>query len=341
MPSYRSLLNDLKSTDFEKELTRVTANMYDVRDQLNRMIAEDGDYKDAVKIIAEVRDQELTEEGFIFSFLEYFRQSYENNCSGGPAAYVVVCVENKTYWDDLNSSSKLLTDTRLMLCQLSKWFERGFKIIQAKSNFLEADYDEEMYSSIDNDIQSVYKLISTARGSCSKDRMEEYKKLSSELIDPESFIYNESAKNYTINPARYSKIDVLDDYIFEIVGIEDFKSDMEETISRCGDLLNMEVVKSYVDCINTLLASVIEMIDYVNGFAEHCLEIYNGFKEGKNEAPYCFMKKLPSIGNVKGYELDKLISEDPTKYGTFYRDTYGKLQDTLNRHLKDYINCKV
>ena len=236
------------------------------------------------------------------------------------------------------------------------WFKNGHALIKAESNFKKAGYSDKIVQQMDDDIMGVYNIVSSrhenesfisakyANVDITKDQVADYVSdresdfdyLIKKYIPGKSFYLDFSSTNIRMTAERAAEVDTLDKYSEKVSELMDKVADIEISLAACELFFGKEKAIPSSNEGKQVLEQVKAMVLAINDLGKHVLEIYDNFKKRGDDAPYCFMKKLTSIGKVSGYELRNLNSDDPIKTGTHYRDNYIKLAKSLARYLNDY-----
>ena len=352
----QDVISQLKSLNMDEEIAVINEYVRNACVLVEEMTYDGGDFEKTNVALSALRDGELTQGGRIYNYI----RDYEGLFGKGNN-YSIELSSYSKYWNEFNILWAFCEDLCLMLQNQTKWLEYGFDLLKAKSNFEKAGYTKDLFTSINKDLLAVYSFTNrylSSEAKLSKEvfrdgktdeefrkaydaaREQDYANLFRANLSPESFTYEMSSKRFSMNPKRAAQVDTLDDYTFRVAEIKDCKSDIKNTIDHCDSLLARKTEGITIPSCQELLRLLVSLVTLTQNFAKLCLEIYENFMSGKDEAPYCFMKKLPALNDVHGYELDNLIKEDPTKYGTFYRDTYTKMVESLAEARYDFINCE-
>lgn len=358
----QEIISQLKSLNMDEEISIVIEAVRNACVLLEEMIDDGGDYEETDLALGLLRDGELSQEnGRISIFINDYDVLFGKGSNQSGNSYSYELNSYAKYWNELNQLIVFGIDVGLMLRDQSKWLKFGFDLLKAKSNFEKAGYSKDLFASINKDLWDVYeftnhylsdeairsknvfrdgKTDAEFRKAYDEAREADYVDLYKHYLSKESFVYDSGSKRFSMNPKRYAQIDTLDDYTFRVVELRDSKSDVKNTIDHCDSLLSRKIEGITIPSCQELVRMLFSLVNLMKTYASLCSDIYENFMSAKDEAPYCFMKKLPNLSKVSGYQLDNLIKEDPTKYGTFYRDTYNKLVETLAEARYEYINCE-
>lgn len=361
MPIDQEKIEQLRNLNMDEEIAAVNEFVRNACSQLEEMTYDGGDYEKTNEALSALRDGELTRGSRIYNYLKDYEALFGKSSNQYGNGYSIEFSDYSKYWNELNTIWPFCEDICLMLIEQFKWLEHGFDLLKAKSNFEKAGYKKDLFDSIDDDLVKVYEftcdyLSSEAklsknvfrdgkteqefRSEYEKARIEDYNNLFKHYMVNSSFTYNPSSNTFILNPKRAAQVSTLDDYTFSVVELKDSKSDMENSVDHCDSLINRKIEGITIPACLELVRLLYSLVTLSQTFAKLCSEIFENFMNAKDEAPYCFMKKLTSLDDVSGYELDNLVKEDPTKYGTFYRDTYMKMAETLAEHRYEFLNCE-
>lgn len=248
--------------------------------------------------------------------------------------------------------------------------EKCYKLQILKENLDEEKFTRSWYDSVNADIKAVSEQISQPwdvierrakrsqkfleqnRGKLPKDKLlSGYRKerlqdylddLSDCPFNQSITLQNASRYEFECKPGIYTKCKVIDNYTYEISRFKNFDDDLKKSIEQCVRIENenltyvIKMAKSQNG--RSLFTSLSILVNAVRSFLESGLEVFNGFKNKDDNAPYCYMKILSSYASMSSlYGFGSQAHGDPWDMGTFYLNIYSFGRTAISRHCKDFV----
>lgn len=349
------LISELKGLDLPATISGSYLPIVDLVNLIRCMIEDGGDYEATSETLIAVRDNELSSGGRMGLVASQYGSLLNESAVDNQGKFDLELGKALMYLRDIVNMQPVLHDAYEIAMGLI-WFKNGHALIKAESNFKKAGYSDKIVQQMDDDIMGVYNIVSSrhenesfisakyANVDITKDQVADYVSdresdfdyLIKKYIPGKSFYLDFSSTNIRMTAERAAEVDTLDKYSEKVSELMDKVADIEISLAACELFFGKEKAIPSSNEGKQVLEQVKAMVLAINDLGKHVLEIYDNFKKRGDDAPYCFMKKLTSIGKVSGYELGNLNSDDPIKTGTHYRDNYIKLAKSLARYLNDY-----
>ena len=258
-----------------------------------------------------------------------------------------------TYYRDVYYLREIALPLVVILKHLQ--LEAGFKLARVIDNFESAGFDSTMYKKVDEDVRTISDFLNRDWGELERnahssksfleanlsrlpkrelekgyraERLADFQSLVRSCGLSDSFVehLNGDLTHYSVRPDLLAKARVIDRYTHEIAYMPELKDPMQKTMDDCKKALSEEVAEADKQCTTQagqfLCAALQGLVQYVCDFAEARLWDYVNFKEEKNIAPYCFMKKLTPVKPQYSFQPDSASPWDygGTSYEALYRD---------------------
>ena len=243
--------------------------------------------------------------------------------------------------------------------------ENAFKFMRYTLNFDEAGYDREMYDKIIGDSLNVAELVNanwkgleastpatrryvdehlddtwnqTVINGYGQARLKDYNFQVEARRLNEHFI-SRSDYTYTVNTQWLADMRIIDRYttlISILPSIEDNMKKVQEDLCKVSDILNplYGKIKEGTEAFQVLEA-LYTLKDKMYEFTVGGLNVFSCYKKRDNDAPYCFVKMLPSFQGGYGFERP---STDPWEVGSNYKGLYEQAARALSQHCSEF--CK-
>lgn len=328
--------------------------------QLSRMIS-DNDYTKTKDMLDALLSKDLGTGGWLYAFYSTNTDAFSKYIFSEerPNWYKELKPEDKkqyetglTFYRDVKyllniawSLFNILRDLRL---------EAGFKLARVRFNFESADFDSTMYKKVDQDVRTISDFLNRDWGELERnvhssksfleanlgklpkrelergyraERLADFHSLVRSCGLSDSFVehLNGDCSYYSVRPDLLVKAGVIDRYTHEIAYMPELKEPMQKTMDDCKKVLSEEVAEADKHCTTQagqwLCSAFQGLVQYVYDFAEARLLDYVNFKEAKNIAPYCFMKKLSPVKPKYAFQPDSASPWDcgGTSYEALYR----------------------
>ncbi len=341
--------------------------------QLTMMIGEN-DYVKTKDMLDALVMKDLSTEGWLCTFYNINKDAFLHyNPKSKPTWYDALSAELKKTYDAglvYYSDVKHLMVVGLSLYALIQHLrlEDGFRLIRVKDNFESAGFDVNLYKRINNDVarisnlinrewreiensaQKARKFINDNLGKISSlelkkgyyaARIEDYRTIYRYSGLDDSFFASSDGEHYNPNPQLLVKADVIDRYTYRIAQTSDLKDPMQRTINECKRIRTEDIAEAEKACTTQaaqfLCAAFGSLTEAISDFAEMALETYVNFKEGKDIAPYCFMKKLSNLSTAKPNYGFNPNTSDPWDNGTYYADIYREAAQAIGAHCRLFV----
>ncbi len=268
------------------------------------------------------------------------------------------------HYKDLTKLSGILNELQKMMMLFP--LKGGFKFQRVTMNFYDADFNEDLYLKINNDMQEVNQLLRTSwdglernayrsqryyqdkSGKVSMDelvkgyhqaRLADYQSIVQAFKSPVSFIAR-SDGTFTVKPDILAEANVIDKYTREVSTLDGIEDDTKKAMEECTNLLagiNAVYGELKSPTTLTLIDALRTFIRTLNDFAETSLHVFTSFKNRDTEAPYCFVRKLPVFSEMNGAYSFSPITSDPWHDGTSFYSLYQSAVRALSEHCRDFV----
>ena len=349
------LIAEIKELDLSETISSSYKPLVDLVNLFRMMIEDGGDFESTRDTLEAVRDYEVSTGGKMGQAASQYGSLINETAVDNQGKFDLALGKALMYLKDIVYLQPVLHDVHEILAGLI-WLVDGHALIRAKSNFEKAGYNDRIFQQMDDDIMGVYNIVSSrhenecfgsakyANAEITKDQLYEYVSaresdfdyLIKKYIPGKSFYVDFTTVNIRMTSERAAEAATLDKYSEKVSGLMDKLADIEITIAACELFFGKEKPIPSSNEGQQVIEQLKALVLVINDLSKHVLEIYDNFKKRGDDAPYCFMKKLPSIGKVSGYELGNLNSDDPIKTGTHFRDNYIKLAKSLCSYANEF-----
>ena len=257
--------------------------------------------------------------------------------------------------------------------QLMLWVPllSSFQLVRLTMTLIDEQFDKEFYDQINRDIEcansmickswnnmdNVYSRISEAyykanhgkipneelnrvyRQKRVEDYIDTFKRCYPEL--KYTFPVDEKGQ-FSVGLNGYVLYQALDSYMHKVAEVMngDLESQLEACIKKCEHL--DAVIKSRMQQCQTdeflMLHTALEGLNAeIKDYCQLALKVYTSFKNGDENDPYCYARKLPCYSQLKGTYGLSAISSDPVKAGTKFVMLYQSAANALNMHRLEFV----
>jgi|GEM_PF-1209302 len=367
------LWENLSDSEVQAEINGLNSRLTAFILQLQRMV-NDNDYEKTAEMCKALYTKDLGPEGWLGKFYLSNQNSFAQYAGGSarPSWYANLSADQKktydavlAYYGDAAALQDLTGDTWGLLRALP--LLGGFRIMRIKDNFEEAGFTKAVFDKIDADLRAISDQLSqdwaamdrNAERSmmyydANKDRLpveklsyeyfhERYKDYSDNLKkSPIAASLNDRGKGvFTVRPDVEARMEVIDTYTTRVSQSDNLEDSMKNILNRTKKILSEDVPAAEKGCTTQagqFLAGAFQTLaEAVSDFAEMSLEIYLNFRKGEDVAPYCFMKKLPSLGSAKELYSFTVDRSDPQENGTYFVDLYRSAAKAIGKHCEDFV----
>ncbi len=317
------------------------------------------------KALGEKRKEVLNDlgpAGWVSSFNNTNKSSAMGNLS--PTFYQGLSPEKRKSYDMVYH---LKTDTNSLQATCDALFKAmsefplddAVTVIQVKENLIGENYTKTLYEKVNNDVEALREFAS-GNGILSFPKAARFYRENKGSMDPEllnkqyvrmkvrafeeafgnsvlsSSITNRKGK-FSPKQSVLTRMHTIDDYTYQVAIIKDLDTKMNKAMEQCKKIQSENIKWNRKECKNDVTKALIDSLERlsftIEAMAATARETFRRFKEPATDAPYCFMKKLPALGNIGGV-LDTLgfhpDTDDPMNRGTFYEEIYTEARKTLN-----------
>ena len=351
------LIAELKEIDFPNVINSSYMPIVDATNLLRQMIEDGGDYEATKETIQAVRDFELSGSYRTGEIASKYGALVNEQAVDNQGKFDLALGKALNYLRDIVNIRPVINEVDSILGSLI-WLENGHALILAKNNFEKAGYNAELWKQMDNDIKGTYEIVNSNHESESinsnplkgldfndqknvqkyyEARDTDFMYLFTRYLPGNSFVLEPLGGRLTMTAERIAQVLTIDAYSEKVSKLIDKLDDIKVTLNYCEQNLSATVaIPKSGECVQ-MLEILKQLVLAVRDLGDRVLVIYDKFKNCDDDAPYCFMKKLPSLSTVSGYSLDSLNKDDPIKGGTHFADNYKKLCTSLVDYRKKYI----
>ena len=328
-------------------------------------IMEENDYTKTYDMLRSLVMHDLSAEGWLFTFYDtnkdYFSNvvgdSHPDWLKGSNPETIAKYDAALKYYRDVQQLLKIRASLYSVLMPLK--LAEGFKLLRVRVNFDEAGFVVDFYNKVNTDIQRASDFLNQDWDQLEKNahlsknyidanlgkglggelekgyrarRLEDFQGLVSSWGLLDAFV--ESADgHYSAKPDILAKASVIDRYTCQIAQTDNLKEPMQKTMDDCKKIIATDIAEAEKLCTTQaaqfLCAAFHTLAEAVSDFADSCLLTYVNFKEAGNMSPFCFMKKLSCLSNVKPIYGFHPNTVDPWDSGTYYKDLYTEAATAL------------
>jgi hypothetical protein len=336
--SNSKLWEDVDLETLRKEFSSMRDDLSSLGAEMEKLAKEAKNYEKTKEMLELVRDKDFSSSGWISSFIAenttYFPSLNGNgsNKANMPDWYYALLPDKKKRYDDvlnyMDDAVKISGFFRpfadvLRELPLADTF-RIFKIIK---NMKERGWNEAEYKNINDDIEATCNLLKQSWGELDrkaplsekfyreneskmdspkmkegyiKARQEDYANIVKTYVISSSILYKGNGK-YSCLGERAASMKVLDKYMGRIVSHKDIGDKLTALSTKLETLANslMSNIVLNTGSGKTLHQGLVNLVVVVRFFVTCSLEEFKKFREGSDEAPYCYMK-CPEKTNLAG-----------------------------------------
>ena len=371
------LWENLDEKTLEWEISFTNTHISDFANHLARMVA-DNDYENTLQMCKNLWLQDLYHDSWIYKFhqtnREYFSKYMTNHTK--PTWYADLPVDKKkaydtvmTYYTDTFYLLQIMDVMFDMVTALDPMLNYGFRLQRIKMNFDEANLNETLYEKIGLDMADVSRHLNQSWDSMERDahRAEIYYRDNAGRSSSKDSLnrgyrqerikdYQDSIKRchiydsivdngngtFSVKPGVMATMKAIYKYTGKVAQLDDFEDRMKKVNEKCKNLLTVELPKGLKDCktfaCRGVIAACMSLCEKAQEFCEVSLEMYDKFKEGDDDAPYCFMKTPDTFSSLKSnYSFGLYNWYDPWGTGANYVIMYENAVKSLNDHCRDFV----
>ena len=360
---------NLDAKQIAQELTGLTSRIRKVTTLLDKMVYNN-DYDNTEK---EYRNLYLTDfgaSGFVPLFINNNKDAFgkyteESSC---PPWYSGLSVDKKKLYDESHryyiDLAKLIKPIELLgRLMMGMQLKDSFQFMRTTLNFDEAGYDRDVFLDIREDCRNISTLLNRNWVSLENDaiaarnyvdqhrddnwtnnvikeygqaRLRDYRAEMGTYKITKHFTCNDNCK-VTVNPAWATDMSVIDRYTIKISclpNIEDNMKKTQEQIAKVSEALSPLYYNIKSSEAITLMDALYKLKDTIYDYTVGGLNVWTCYKNRDDDAPYCFVKPMPTFQGAFGFEP---ITEDPWHSGTFYASLYRKAAEALSYQCEDFV----
>ncbi len=341
--------------------------------QLSKMIS-DNSYLKTKDMLDALMLKDLSLEGWMSSFFNANKDAFLKAASSNKVPDWVSGLypeEQKTYemvlkyFIDIKMLLELSTSMYMILQMLP--LTEGFKLMRIKDNFDAAGLDEGFYRKVDEDVRNISLLLNKDWNWLEKytqksqkfiednlqklnkkelekgyreERRKEYLELVRNYALGNTFLET-SEGHFSVRADILANAEVIDNYTYRVSQTKDLKDALQKVIDECNITASVEITDAEKYCTTQsaqhLCAAFRTLAEEISKFAKLAKETYVSFKEAKDSAPYCFMKKLSSLDTAKPKYAFSPNTSDPWDRGTHYKHIYTQAASALGSQCRLFI----
>ena len=356
----------------KNELAALSSRLMNLVELLEAMVYEN-DYDKTDDAYSYIWMNDLSASGFVTSFYNNNKDALKpySGTSSIPGWYHEAAPERQKafnaatrFFADFAILAKPFSDLRkvMMLYPL----KTAFRFQRITLNFDEAGYGEELYHSMNKDVEEVSRIINQSWDRMERDatisaryyneqggkvsrseftqgyrraRLKDYEMIYSSSDIRRSFDMR-SDGSFTVKPSMRTRAIIIDKYTRQISTLDNIEDDVKEAMKGCTEI-NTAIQVSY-DKFKTqecrqLADAVSKVIQSLYDFSEGSLNVYTCYKEKDTDQPYLFERLLPAFSSMKSNYGFEPITADPWKDGTQYEKMYDRAASALSQHCRDFV----
>jgi len=358
---------------FNAELSALNTSVSTLAQQIAGVV-EHNDYEETAELRDRLIDGDLGSDGWLARFYNANSGTFPDGVrTMSRPSWVdsLPAEKQKTYETALSfhQDAKILLDAFAQVELIFRYLplEDAFRIQRLKLNFEDVDMNESVYDKVNKDTLAISELINSSWSSLEEKArrsrvlyQDSHGILSKDAFEKEyrrerSRDYQDIVKGYSVYERLYDRGDgtfsnrsdwiadmkIIDKYTQQVAIIKNLDTALEKALNECKGFTERDVPAMTKNLKNEysrhLSAALQNLVEKTTVFASTALEDYKKFRSGDSEAPYCFMKKLPSLSSVKSnYSFDP-SRDEPTQYGTSYYEIYQFGRVSINTHSKEFV----
>ena len=340
--------------------------------ELEKMV-EDNSYEKTQQLLDDLTSTRMGSDGWIGTFHDRNRGYFPaSSADYSRPPYVTDPAEQKQYdmviqyYQDLQMMTHIRQKLNTILLQLR--LQDGFQVMRLVENFDEGGFDKNTYEDIEHDIKEIntrvnmnWDLTETIASKAKKYYEENQSKLGKSALNEgyrkarlqdylddakdyafyEDSFNSDSNGNFSVKPSVLSKMEVIDKYTRKVADLENVEDAMKKTIEDCNKVYT-QYIQPFEKLLKTsagidLCANLHFLQDKIKWFATEALEVYKKFREPASDAPYCFMKRMSAIDEIKPEGWMSPERSDPRDNGTRLASLYKSAAAALTNHCKNFV----
>lgn len=347
------------------EIFGVNHRMTDFADHLEKMV-NDNSFSDTKDMWNALMSNDLGSSGWMPSFcaknsrlLSVDSKSVTVESEKLQGAYNAC----KRIYDDLMLQQQTRKEVLNMLLLLP--LKNSFQLLRLEKNFVEANFDKDLYHLIDTEISGISEQLnrswSDIYSTNSGEVYARYKAGQFQNVPLKTVIENyrkERIKDYQTDARRrgvaslierpdgtyyvkaemMAKLGVIDKYtssLHDLLGVDE---KLKRTVEQCAkaktEIKESDKKLSTMEC-RSLNSAYLYLVDIVNAYCNSALVAYEDFQHSSN-APYCFFKNPDSFKTLKRRYSFTPDMSDPLEHGTHYKELYQMAAKAFGEHCKDF-----
>ena len=366
------LWENLDESAIKSEINGLNTRICTVAKELERIVA-DNNYEATAELIKALWTKDLSAEGWIGKFCSTNREVFAKTTGGEWMTWFnnLSPEKQKTFRDvqGYYSDAGALLDVCARVYELLRVLplKDGFRIARIKENLENSGINKEMYESIGKDAKAFSDQINQDWAAMERnaERSAMYYEANKDKLPPEKlgfYYYQERLKDYLdnlkknyaypnlvdrgngqfgVNPFTYANTGGMDRYTFTISQFSDLRDSMGKVIEMAKKILSAEIPAAEKACktqpCQFLVGAFQMLVESVVSFAETAHEIYDNFRSGSDQFPYCFMKKLSAYGSLKPKYSFNPDQADPWENGTYFQEMYVQAAKAVTEHCKEFV----
>ena len=358
-------------SSINSELQALSSRFTNLIQLLETMVYKN-DYDNTDNAFSWIWMNDLSVQGYVPSFYENNKNAL-NPYSGGslPSWYHSSTPETQK---SFNTAIRYFADFGLLANHFKKMrqammlfpLKTAFRFQRITLNFDEAGYGEELYHTINKDMEEVSRIINqswdvmernasaSARyyneqgGRVSRSEMiQGYRKARIRDYEMEYDISPirksfdmRSDGTFSVKPAMMAKAVILDKYTLQISvleNIEDAMKDMQKSCIEINSGIQADYDKFRTPQCRQLADALTKMIRALNEFAETSLHVYTCYKNRDTDQPYIFERPLPALSTMKPRYGFEPLNADPWHDGTQFEALYKRAAKALSAHCREFV----
>ncbi len=354
---------DLDPGAVRKEFARVGADLSALAAEMETLVKDATNFDKTKEALEKVRDKDFSPSGWINSFVAENTTAFPGLNGDGsqkaakPDWYYMLLPDKRKRYDEILD----YMDDAIKLKAFFKPFaailrdipmKDTFRVFAIVKNMRTKGWNETEYQLINKDVESLCELLKLSWGEMNskavlseryyqenvsqmdspkakegyiKKRQEDYLELFKNYEIYKSFRYKGNGRYYIFGE-RAASMKVLDTYMGKLVMSKDLDARLKTLLANMDNLQNA-ITKNIVlhtGAGTALHARLFDSIVAVRYHISCSLEEFTKFKEGSNEAPYCFMQCPKATEAAKGWFGFEPQWGDSWSSGTSYFDIYRK-----------------
>lgn len=376
------LWEDLDGDKVRAEFKKMAAHLAAFGSEMEKLAKDRNNYDNTEEAMKTLRDKDFTASGWIQSFINENTSSFPGLNGDGtkkaskPDWYFILLPEKKKKYDDIlnymDDAVKLKTffkpfQTILMKIPLKDTF-RVFAIVK---NMTSKGWTAGEYKLINKDVESVCNLLKLSWGEMNsaaslserfyqehvsqmdspkmkegyiKQRQEDYNNIFKRYDFYKSCNYRGNGK-YGILADRLVSMKTMDAYMGKLVMIKDLDDRLKTLLASVENLENSlkSNIVLHTGAGQDLHRALLNLIVVVHFNLSCGLEEFTKFKNGSDEAPYCYMTCPEAASKATGHFGFEPKWGNSWDSGTGYYDIYRKALFAITAQAHDfaYVHGKV